>query len=169
MRLKIWFFIFPVLMFLPHKQEARLDDKQQGTFCATLKTMIESSRMNFENIKKERKSGILDLYYTSKMALPGAQDTKIILGGDAWYLASKMAESKDINALTQSYQQFSQAIRKCLTPSWKQKVLRNTTTSKSMSFKEEEIERCGPTVYLKMMESGSSNGQYKILITIQSY
>lgn len=157
--------IIGILGWMGHQPDTKL----QSAFCGIIKTMIESSRMNFENIKKDRKSGILDLYYTSKLALPGAQDTKIILGGDTWYLSSKMAESKDVNALTATFNQYMSGIRKCLPATWKQKMLRNSSTSKSVSFKEEEVEKCGPTVYLKMIESGSRNGQYKIIINIQSY
>ncbi len=144
----------------------QLSPESENDFCRVLKDMITSSHENFETIKKERKTGLIDLYYTSKMNLPTSADTRIILNGEYWYLSCKMQEKSDKALLEKNYIQLASIMKGCL-KSWKQFIPENSK-GKSIAFKEAIDSQCGPRVTLSMEENPAKAGYYKIMLTIHT-
>ncbi|MSQ78571.1 MAG: hypothetical protein EXR21_02690 [Flavobacteriaceae bacterium] len=155
-----------VLLASTNIGSSQLSPESENDFCRVLKDMITSSHENFETIKKERKTGLVDLYYTSKMNLPTSADTRIILNGEYWYLSCKMQEKSDKALLEKNYAQFARIIKGCL-KSWKQFIPDNNKGN-SIAFKETVDSQCGPKVTLSMEKNPAKSGYHKIMLTIHT-
>lgn len=143
---------------------AQLNSDQENEFCKSLKVMIAASQENFEPIKKERKNGVIELYYTSSVLLPTSLDTKIILSGESWYMSCKMQEKTDLTVLNNNFSQLSNIVKGCL-KNWRQtKNVEGKYTS--VVFKDVLDKECGTSVKLSIVENAAKAGYYKIMLTI---
>lgn len=142
----------------------QMNAEQETEFCKSLKIMVASSQENFEPIKKERKSGVLDLYYTSNIVLPTSIDTRIVLTGETWYVSCKLQEKTDLDAINKNYKQLSSILQGCL----KNFKMSNTSAGKyhSLVFKDMTDKECGASVKLSVAENAAKAGYYKIMLTI---
>jgi hypothetical protein len=143
---------------------AQLNTTQETEFCKVLKQIVAASQENFEPIKKERKSGMIDLYYTSSVALPTSSDTKIILSGESWYMMCKLQEKNDLEQVKKNYNQLSGVIRSCF-KNWKQTF---STEGKlnTVEYKDNTDRECGSKVKLSIMENVAKVGYYKITLSV---
>lgn len=143
---------------------AQLDASQETAFCTALKQIIAASQENFEPIKKERKSGMIDLYYTSALTLPSSQDTRIILNGETWYMNCKMDEKKDLDKVNKYYQKISGMIRGCL-KFWKQST-DNEGKYSTVYYKDASDKECGSKIKLSVVENAAKPGYYNLMLAV---
>jgi hypothetical protein len=163
-----FFLAMALLMASVTTGNSQLTPSQESQFCKVLLQLVESSRESFESIKNERKKGVLELYYTSKVNLPTAADTRIILRGDSWFLTSKLLENKDRKKVEKDFITFSNILKGCL-KSWKSVAGESVSSKgKSSGFKEAIDSECGPRVSLTMDENPTHIGYYKVAISIHS-
>ncbi|MDZ4756550.1 MAG: hypothetical protein SGJ10_00240 [Bacteroidota bacterium] len=141
----------------------------QEDFADNLKKIVEASRQNFDPIKSERKNGIIDIYYTSKVSLPNATDTRIWVGNDQLYFTCKMTEKNNKSEIEVEYKKTVALVRACL-GKWKEFVPKNTSLhSIDQGFKEEAAEKCGPVVIVSMQDNPVKYGFYKVIITVKTF
>lgn len=141
----------------------------QQDFCDALKKLVEASRQNFDAIKGERKNGIIDIYYTSKIALPNATETRIWVGNDQLYFTCKIFEKSSKAEIEKEYKQLVTSVRACL-GNWKEFTPKSTSLhSVDQGFKEEGGEKCGPQVVVSMQDNPVKYGFYKVVVTIKSF
>lgn len=143
---------------------AQLNTTQETEFCKTLKQIIAASQENFEPIKKERKAGMIDLYYTSSITLPTCQDTKIILSGESWYMSCKMDEKRDLEKVNKYYNQLSGVIRGCF-KNWKQSF-ENSGRYSMVYYKDGSDKECGSRIKLSVVENGAKSGYYNVMLAV---
>jgi hypothetical protein len=143
---------------------AQLSSEQESEFCTALKQMIAASQENFEPIKKDRKNGVIELYYTSSISLPTSLDTKIILSGENWYMSCKLQEKTDIKVINKSFTQISNILKNCL-KNWRQTTVSNEKFN-SVIFKDISDKECGTQLKLSVSENVAKVGYYKIMLTI---
>lgn len=136
-------------------------------FCTNLKAIVEASKENFESLKGERKKGAIDLFYTSKVNLPGSTDSKLVLGEVAWTYSAKMFEGKDKAAAEADYQSEIKKIQQCLGANWGLKSSELPGKLKKTVFTEKSNEGCGTTVHVQEGESPIKPGYYKVSILVQ--
>ncbi len=141
----------------------------QQEYCDTLKKIVEASRQNFDPIKSERKNGIIDIYYTSKIALPNSTDTRIWVGNNQLYFTCKLVENSSRSEVEKEYKQAVASVRSCL-GNWKEFKPKNTSLhSLDQGFKEETTEKCGPVVIVSMQDNPVKYGFYKVVIMVKTF
>lgn len=142
----------------------QLDNIQENEFCRILKIMVSASQENFEPIKKDRKTGAIELYYTSNVNLPTSTDTKIILKGDSWYLSCKLQERSDLPLLNKNLSQLTGIIKGCM-KNWR---LSSDQVGKSqiITFKDPVDKDCGAKIQLSLTENPAKAGYYKIMLMV---
>lgn len=141
----------------------------QQEYCDSLKKIVEASRQNFDPIKSERKNGIIDIYYTSKISLPNSTDTRIWVGSDQLYFTCKMIEKNSKTEIETEYKKTVASVRACL-GKWKEFKPKNTSlNSTDQGFKEEAAEKCGPVVIVSMQDNPVKYGFYKVVITVKTF
>lgn len=159
---------FQVLLFIGLLAlSARVPYSGNQDFCTNLKAIVEASKENFESLKGERKNGAIDLFYTSKINLPGSNDSKLILGEVAWTYSAKMFEGKDKAAAEADYQSQIKKIQQCLGANWNLKSSELPGKLKKTVFMEKSNEGCGTTVHVQEGESPVKPGYYKVNILVQ--
>lgn len=138
-------------------------------FCSNLNRVVEASRQNFDPIKSERKNGIIDIYYTSKISLPNATDTRIWIGSDQLYFTCKIIEDNNKQLVEKEYKKMVGLVKSCL-GSWKEFVPKNTSLhSFDQGFKEEAAEKCGPVVIVSLQDNPVKYGFYKVIVTVKTF